>query len=293
MNFILYLQQFRTPELDRIIIGVSALGDTFAYLIVLSLIYWLIDRRRGWAMTLVFLLFMQGNAIVKDMTVQLRPYQADERVELVGPPPKTHAFPSSHAQAAAMVFGGLALLHPAAWSIVLWVVLIFLVGLTRIYMGVHDIGDVLAGWAFGGLGVVMMALMIRLQNGTDDFLKGWDLRGFWVLLGIGLWLWRPSEGSAMAGIGLCAAALLEGLERRWIGFADARGFFQRLARIIIGLAPYLLLIPFFKYLGPEPALWVRLQFVLLGALWIFMGGPLIFKFCSPEYTPEGTTIWRS
>lgn len=277
MESILYLQQFRTPELDQIILAVSALGSTVAYLAILSMIYWLLDRRKGWVITLVFLLFMQGNAIIKEMTVQARPYQADSRIALVGPPPLTHAFPSGHAQAAAMLFGGLALLNPAAGSAALWIGLAVVVGLTRMYLGVHDFQDVLAGWALGGLGVAMMAALFRLQHWKNDFLGGWDVRMFWVLLGLGLALWQPSGGILMAGVGLSAAALLEGIERSKIGFSDCRGRFGRLVRAIIGLTPYGLLIPFLAHLGPEPTLWLRIQFVLMAALWMFLGGPLLFK----------------
>jgi len=277
MESILYLQQFRTPELDRIVLAVSALGGVGAYLVILSLIYWLVDRRRGWALALVFLLFMQGNAIVKEMTVQPRPYQADERVGLVGPPPLSHAFPSGHAQSAAMLFGGLAILYPGSIPTLLWGGLAVAVGLTRMYLGVHDLPDVLAGWAFGGLGVAMMAALFRLQAQNGDLLRGWDVRLLWVVLGMGLILWHPSAGSLMAGIGLAAAALLEGVERKTIGFSDPKGPFSRLARAIVGLLPLLLLIPLYGYLGPEPALWLRVQFVLLGSAWMFLGGPFLFK----------------
>lgn len=277
MESILYLQQFRTPELDRIILAVSALGGAGAYLIILSLIYWLVDRRRGWALALVFLLFMQGNAIVKEMTVQPRPYQADERVELVGPPPLSHGFPSGHAQSAAMLFGGLAILYPGFLSTLLWGGLAVVIGLTRIYLGVHDFPDILAGWAFGGLGVAMMAALFRLQAQKENLLQGWDVRSFWAILGLGLVLWHPTAGSLMAGAGLASAALLEGVERKKIGFSDPKGPFSRLARAIVGLLPLLLLIPFYGHLGPEPALWLRIQFVLLGSVWMFLGGPLLFK----------------
>ena len=277
MEIIYYLQQFRTPEMDRIILAISALAGTAAWLIILSLVYWLWDRRRGWILALVFMLFMQGNTLVKEMTVQPRPYQADIRIGLVGPPPLSHGFPSGHAQAAALMFGGMALLHPALVPSLLLVGVAISVGLTRLYLGVHDLSDVLAGWAFGGLGVVMMALFFRLQDQNADFLRGWDVRIFWVILGLVLFFWAPSGGNLMACTGLSAAALLEGVERRYIGFSDPRGDFGRLARALIGLMPYLLMIPFLGYLAPEPALWLRVQFVLAAALWMFLGAPFLFK----------------
>jgi undecaprenyl-diphosphatase len=81
------------------------------------------------------------------------------------PLPGSPSFPSGHALFAACVFGGLAVLltdrmETRLLQILVWVIavsLILLVGLSRVYLGVHYPSDVLAGYAIGVIWVTTVA----------------------------------------------------------------------------------------------------------------------------------------
>lgn len=67
---------------------------------------------------------------------------------------KTYSFPSGHSYISALVFGFLAI-AAAAWLPFGWLIaaalvaLIFLVGVSRVYLGAHFPSDVVAGWTLG------------------------------------------------------------------------------------------------------------------------------------------------
>jgi membrane-associated phospholipid phosphatase len=88
------------------------------------------------------------------------------------PLPSSPSFPSGHALYAASVFGGLAVLVTARirsrlLQLAIWLIavsLILLVGLSRVYLGVHYPSDVMAGYAVGIIWVTAVAFGDRLVH---------------------------------------------------------------------------------------------------------------------------------
>jgi membrane-associated phospholipid phosphatase len=122
--------------------------------------------RRGALLTLV-LLSGAGllNGLLKFSFARVRPTSYFDY-----PLPGSPSFPSGHALYAAGVFGGLAVLLTARMEnrlhqFLVWLIavsLILLVGLSRVYLGVHYPSDVLAGYAIGVIWVTTVAFGDRL-----------------------------------------------------------------------------------------------------------------------------------
>ena len=88
------------------------------------------------------------------------------------PLPDSFSFPSGHALFATCFFGGLAVLlshrlRSRLLQVLIWIVallLIVLIGASRVYLGVHYPTDVLGGFAVGIVWVVSVALGDRLAE---------------------------------------------------------------------------------------------------------------------------------
>lgn len=93
-----------------------------------------------------------GNHLLKLIVMRPRPTAVSHLVHAGG-----YSFPSGHAAASMVCFGFLILLTDYFVKQkttrrrlkLLWAVLILLIGLSRIYVGVHNASDVLAGWCWG------------------------------------------------------------------------------------------------------------------------------------------------
>jgi membrane-associated phospholipid phosphatase len=88
------------------------------------------------------------------------------------PLPVSHSFPSGHAFFAASLLGGLAVLasdrvRSTSLRIAIWLIavgLILLIGLSRVYLGVHYPSDVFAGYAVAVVWVAAVALGDRMAS---------------------------------------------------------------------------------------------------------------------------------
>jgi undecaprenyl-diphosphatase len=88
------------------------------------------------------------------------------------PAPESYSFPSGHALFATCFFGGIAVLmahrvESRTGQVLIWLValiLIFLISVSRVYLGVHYPTDVIAGFAVGVIWVAAVALGDRLAE---------------------------------------------------------------------------------------------------------------------------------
>jgi membrane-associated phospholipid phosphatase len=80
-----------------------------------------------------------------------RPYIIDDTLTVYGEE-DSFALPSGHALMSVVILGWVALRHPKS-HILLWgtIILVLLIGASRIYLGVHYPSQVVAGWLFGTL----------------------------------------------------------------------------------------------------------------------------------------------
>lgn len=128
----------------------SFLGTKEFFIFVLPVIYWCVDARLGIRVALILLIGTAFNEILKVALQGPRPYWVSADVKALSAE-ATFGIPSGHSQTAAGLWGMLAVMLRKPWVTLCALVLIVLIGVSRIYLGVHFPQDVLVGWLLGAL----------------------------------------------------------------------------------------------------------------------------------------------
>lgn len=150
----LWVHRFDTPTLDLVMRLFSFIGSfpviAVSALLVLTWCWCRRDRAAFAGLIGVIAINETLNFALKHLFERSRPDLFEEISTL-----HTYSFPSGHAMAAVAIWGMIALIiarlapHLRLWIAAAVSALILLIGLSRIYLGVHWITDVLAGYAAG------------------------------------------------------------------------------------------------------------------------------------------------
>ena len=159
-----FLLQHRTPALSRVMLFVSDSHETVRVLAAAVLLalwfFWRGDRAAALSLAAVPLGELL-NLGLKRIFDRPRPVVPEPLVHL-----STYSFPSGHAVASTLFYGAVCALvlqrvRSRAWrvaTVVAGVAMVLLVAGSRVYLGAHYLGDVLAGIA---VGVACVALVLR------------------------------------------------------------------------------------------------------------------------------------
>ena len=131
-------------------LGITALGYEEFFVLLLPTLYWCFDQMVGLRMGLVLLLSNTFNTFFKFLFHNPRPFWISDHVRNYAHE-TSFGLPSGHAQTAASVWGWLTIEIKKRWFTIIALIVIFLIGFSRLYLGVHFLTDVLLGWLLGGL----------------------------------------------------------------------------------------------------------------------------------------------
>lgn len=178
MEFLYLLEKIRVPGLNELMLAVTELGGEMPFLIIALVVFWCVDKRRGYYVLSVGFWGTLTNQFMKLWFRVPRPWVLDPNFTILEQAREAaagYSFPSGHTQNAVGTFGALAITTKTRWIKVLSVVLAVLVPFSRMYVGVHTPADVLVAAAMA----VAFLMLLRPVIFRKD--EGNVLRLFTVL----------------------------------------------------------------------------------------------------------------
>ncbi len=311
INFTLFLQalgQWLTTPFKLI----TSLGNEQFYILIMPLLFWCVDSVMGIRIGIMLLVSGGVKDFLKVVIHTPRPYWVDTRVKAITSE-TSFGMPSGHSMDAASIWGAIAASQKRRWVTWLAVLLIFLIGLSRIYLGVHFLHDVLSGWLLGALllwaylklekrlaawiktksltfqlaaaflfsiALIALALLARV------LVRGWQMPVTWEenALSVGAAAPDPLNLHGVVTLAGVAFGMLGGLAC-WVkkyGMPQVgKKTYKLILRYLLGMAGVAILYLGLKVIFPESPEWLGqslryLRYALLGA-WVTLVAPLIFR----------------
>ncbi len=303
MGFLYLLEDIRFPLLDKLMLFITNFGSMAVFLLVSVVLFWCIDKKKGYYFIVVGLLGTIINQFLKLFFRIPRPWILDKEftiVEAARADAGGYSFPSGHTQSAVSIYAGIALFTRRSWLKVLAIVMAVLVPFSRMYLGVHTPKDVLVAAAVAILLVFLLKLFILDFEGK--YFK-------FVLLFAGLlsaghlcfaFLYQfPADTNlelladarenalSMFGaiLGLPVAYILD---KKWINFSTKAVWWAQILKVVLGLISLLVVKEVLKFplnlvFDEKFVRIIRYFFVVVtaGAIW-----PMTFQWFKKMGTKE-------
>ncbi len=177
MNFeleiIKWLQSFRTPFLDNLFEFFTIFGEELVVIAILGGIYWSINKRIGERLGITVFISLGLNSLLKAIFMRLRPFMVDTEITNLRPETSGgYSMPSGHTQSASTVFFGVYQFFKRKYLLIIAIIITALVAISRMYIGVHYLTDVLVG-AF--LGILITYYLAKYLSKKEDLSKIYNI----------------------------------------------------------------------------------------------------------------------
>lgn len=164
-SLLLWIHQFANPQLDRIMLFFTALGDPPAVVTIFIItLVWLLMKRRHIDTIRLTIVCVGGVVINQGMKLFFAKPRPELWLRLIAE--TSFSFPSGHAVGSMVVYGFLGCLiakelhHYKGYVYAIASALIIAIGLSRLYLGVHYPTDIIAGY---GIGFLWLTTCLKLD----------------------------------------------------------------------------------------------------------------------------------
>ena len=298
MQFLYMLEKIRIPGLNEFMLLITRLGEETAFLVMALIVFWCVDKRKGYYLMIVGFIGTMANQFLKLACRVPRPWVLDENftiLEQAREAASGYSFPSGHSQGAVGTFGAIANTTKKCWVKYVCIAVCVLVPFSRMYIGVHTPADVLVG---AGMAVVLVWSLRKpvIETGLPAMKI---LIPAMIVMSVGLLLytscWNFPEdidahnlesgiknGYTMIGC-MVGVAIVYPAERKFVGFTTDAVWWAQILKAVLGLGVVLLVkeglrSPLEWLIGnPLPARAVRYFLIVFvaGVLW-----PMTFRWFS-------------
>ena len=167
MDFLRILEGIRIPGLNEFMLVITYLGDEIAFLVAALVMFWCVDKRKGYYILAVGFIGTIVNQFMKLWFRIPRPWVKDPGFTILEQAREGaggYSFPSGHTQSSVGTFGGIAAVTKNKAVRIICLIVAVLVPFSRMYIGVHTPMDVLVAAAMAVALIFVLRPLILSEN---------------------------------------------------------------------------------------------------------------------------------
>ncbi|EPY7702769.1 MULTISPECIES: phosphatase PAP2 family protein [Bacillus cereus group] len=236
---------------------VSIIANETLYLIVISISYWCVSKRKAFHMIVMLCFSGYIGIVIKEFMKIPRPYTYDGIQSLYEKSAASYSFPSTHVQLATTFWGSFMILCKKRIIWMIGIVFIILVSISRLYLRVHWLSDIIGAVLFS---VIVVYLYTKVTMGLSD-------RKFILLqriiLAVSLIMYvMTSQVDNLKLLGVLTGSTIGiMLENHFINMNESNDFKMQVVKTVLGLSILLVVQLLLKKVIPDM---YYLRYVLTG-----------------------------
>ncbi len=254
MQILYWLEGLRMPGLNEFMLLITTLGEETAFLALALVFFWCVDKKKGYFLMSVGFIGTMVNQFLKLWFRIPRPWVLDPEftiLEQAREAASGYSFPSGHTQMAVGTFGAIGASDEKRWVKVLCVSLAVLVGISRMYLGVHTPQDVLVSACIA----VVLVFALKKVTLTDHRIGMKVLLAVMLAMAVGLLLYvekfpfpadidphnlQSGVKNAYTMIGcLTGVAIVYVAEKKYVCFTESAVWWAQILKVVLGLGAVL------------------------------------------------------
>ncbi|MEF7560513.1 phosphatase PAP2 family protein [Bacillus thuringiensis] len=169
MLFLEWMTSLEGSVLTAFLKLVSIIANETLYLIVISISYWCVSKRKAFHMIVMLCFSGYIGIMVKEFMKIPRPYTYDGIEALYEKSAAGYSFPSTHVQLSTTFWGSFMILCKKRIVWIIGIIFIILVAISRLYLRVHWLSDIIGAVLFSVI-VVYLYTKVTMELSDKKFI---------------------------------------------------------------------------------------------------------------------------
>lgn len=247
MLFLEWMTSLEGSVLTAFLKLVSIIANETLYLIVISISYWCVSKRKAFHMIVMLCFSGYIGIMVKEFMKIPRPYTYDGIEALYEKSAAGYSFPSTHVQLSTTFWGSFMILCKKRIVWIIGIIFIILVAISRLYLRVHWLSDIIGAVLFS---VIVVYLYTKVTMGLSD-------RKFILLqriiLAVSLIMYvMTSQVDNLKLLGVLTGSTIGiMLENHFINMNESNDFKMQVVKTVLGLSIMLIMQFILKKVIPD------------------------------------------